>query len=142
MRVLGLDMGKVRIGVALSDETGTIASPLTTLDARESMDALSARIGDICIENQVDTIVIGLPLSMSGGDRGESARMVRIMGRALGAALGIPVTYLDERFTSTQAERALVGANVSRKRRKNVIDKVAASLILQTYLDGRQGDES
>lgn len=136
MRILGLDIGTVRIGVAVSDETLTIASPLTTLNARSSHEELTRQINVICKENQISKIVIGLPLSMSGGDRGESARMARRFGDALAEALdGVEVDYLDERFTSTQAERCLVSANLSRKRRKSAIDKVAAALILQSYLD-------
>jgi putative Holliday junction resolvase len=77
---------------------------------------------------------------MNGGDRGESARMARVFGAELDAALDVSVVYIDERYTSTQAERALLSANMKRAKRKTVIDKVAASLILQTYLDGRGGD--
>jgi putative Holliday junction resolvase len=138
---MGLDIGKARIGVALSDETGTIATPLTTLNARDDMAFLKGQLAKLCEEHGVSVVVIGLPLSMSGGDRGESARMARSFGKALESALDVSVVYLDERFTSTQAERALVDANMSRKRRKTVIDKVAASLILQTYLDGQDRDE-
>jgi len=72
---------------------------------------------------------------MSGGDRGESARAAKRFGAALTDALGLTVVFLDERFTSTQAERSLLDANVTRKRRKSTIDKVAAALILQSYLD-------
>ena len=140
MRILGLDVGKARIGVALSDETGTIATPLTTLDGKQKGALLIRQIRNICEENEVATVVIGLPLSMSGGDRGESARMARTFGRAIEGTLDITVVYMDERFTSTQAERALLDANLSRKQRKGVIDKVAASLILQSYLDGKSRD--
>jgi putative holliday junction resolvase len=137
VRALGLDVGSVRIGVALSDETLTIASPLSTLDGRRPLADLIAQISELCIEHQVDTIVIGLPLSMSGGEGGESARLARRFGDALEARLGALVVYLDERFTSLQAKRSLLAANLSRKRRKTAIDKVAASLILQSFLDSR-----
>ena len=140
MRSLGLDIGKTRIGVALSDETGTIASPFTTLDARESTLVLRKKIGEICEENDVSCIVIGLPLSMSGGDRGESARMAKAFGNGLEETMDITVVYMDERFSTTQAERALVDADVSRRRRKTVVDKVAAALILQAFLDSKDND--
>ncbi len=135
LRILGLDVGTVRIGVALSDETRTIASPLTTLNARLPTETLTNQIKTICDDNQVIKVVIGLPLSMSGGDRGESARMAKQFGERLADRTGIEITYLDERFTSTQAERSLLSANLSRKKRKSAIDKVAAALFLQSYLD-------
>jgi putative Holliday junction resolvase len=141
MRFLGLDIGTVKIGVALSDESGTIASPLVVLSAREGFSALLAEIERICSENDVGALVVGLPLSLGGGARGESARLARTLGDRLSAALGIDVTYVDERFTTAAADRALVTAEVKRQKRRAVVDKVAAALLLQAHLDARGGDE-
>ena len=141
MRYLGVDAGTARIGIALSDDTGTIASPYGFVSTRIGIDGVLQEIRTICDAHQVGTIVIGMPLSMSGEARGESARLARKLGEALEEALELEVVYVDERFTTTQAERALIGANVRRKKRKQVVDKVAAALILQSYLDGRSDNE-
>ncbi len=139
-RTLGVDAGTARIGLALSDETGTIASPHSFVNARIGLDGIVREIRSICDTHLVGTIVMGMPLSMSGEARGESARLARKLGEALEEALDVEVVYVDERFTTTQAERALIGANVRRKKRKQVVDKVAAALILQSYLDRRSDD--
>lgn len=141
MRTLGVDAGTARIGLALSDETGTIASPYGFVSTRIGFDGIIREIRAVCDAHQVGAIVMGMPLSMSGEARGESARLARKLGQALEGALDIEVVYVDERFSTTQAERALVGANVRRKKRKQVVDKVAAALILQGYLDGRSDDD-
>ena len=138
---MGLDVGTVRIGMALSDETGTIASPHGSMDAKMAFDKLVQKIRVVCETNDVGTLVLGMPLTMNGEARGKSARLARKVGAALGAALGLEVVYMDERFTTSQAERALIGANVRRQKRKRVIDKVAAALILQSYLDSRSQNE-
>ncbi len=140
MRYLGLDIGTVRIGVALSDESGTIASPLVSLSAKQGLGALLGEMRKICEENDVGGLVVGLPLSLTGDDRGESARLARTMGEKLGESLELEVSYVDERFTTAQADRLLVTANVRRSKRKTVVDKVAASLLLQSFLDTRGGD--
>ena len=135
MRCLGLDIGTVRIGVALSDETGTIASPLTMLRAEQPFEQLSETVRELCEANDVELLVVGLPLSMSGAAGGKSARLARKLGKALGAALALDVRFADERFTTAVADRALIGANVDRRKRKTLVDKVAAAVMLQTFLD-------
>lgn len=139
---MGLDIGTVRIGVALSDDSGTIASPLTVIPAEQPFEAVRDEVARICEEHEANRLVVGLPLSMSGEGGGVSARAAKKMGKKLGEALGIRVAFIDERFTSVQADRALLGANMGRRKRKGVIDKVAAAILLQAYLDARPDNES
>ncbi len=134
-RTLGLDVGSKRIGVALEDELGITAQPLTVLHVDK--DDTIGMIGDLCKKHSVGTVVVGLPLSMSGQDRGSSARRARALGEKLEQSLKIEVVFWDERFTTVQAEKLLKSANVKREKRKAVIDKMAATLILQGYLDAR-----
>lgn len=141
MRYLGLDIGTVRVGVALSDESGTIASPMTAVSAKAGFARMAAELKRICEEHDVGALVVGMPLSLSGHDRGESARLARRLGDQLSETLHIEVFYVDERFTTAQADRMLVGANVRRRARKNVVDKIAASLLLQSFLDSRGGHD-
>jgi putative Holliday junction resolvase len=137
MRFLGLDIGTVRIGAALSDDSGTIASPLATISATQPETAIQAEVQRICEEHEVEMLVVGLPLSMGGQGGGRSARKSKKLGRSLGEALGLPVAFADERFTTVQAVRVLIDANVDRKKRKTVVDKVAAAVMLQAFLDKR-----
>ena len=136
MRTLGLDVGSRRIGVALSDELGITAQPLVVLDAKNRREAV-ARIRELCAEHEVDMIVIGLPLSMSGGDRGSSAARAREFAGRLAEEVTAEIVLWDERFTTAQAERVLIQGNVRRKNRRAVVDKIAAALILQGYLDAQ-----
>jgi putative Holliday junction resolvase len=139
MRILGLDVGSERIGVALSDELGLTAQPLETIQVRGGNDPLT-RIVEICEEHEVGAAVVGLPLSLTGGDRGQSSRRARALGQALAEHLDMEVAYWDERFTTSEAERVLTSAGVRRAKRRQVVDKVAAALILQGFLDSRQSD--
>ena len=132
-RVIGLDVGTKTIGVAMSDPTRMLASPVTTL-GRKSVRADSAAIMVMIREQQVEEIVVGLPLELDGTEA-RSARLARQVGGALAEASGLPVHYVDERFTSVDAERQLIAAKMSRARRKQVIDQQAAVLILQSFLD-------
>ena len=131
-RILGLDPGERRIGVALSDPTGTIASPHSVIDLR-STDAATA-VRTICEEYDVGLIVVGLPTGLSGTE-GPSATAARTFGALIAEAAGLPVEYQDERFTTVTAEAALLEGGVRRDKRRDVRDKVAAAVILQTYLD-------
>ncbi len=133
MRILGLDVGSVRVGVALSDEDGIIASPLDVIEAEAG--EVVAAIGALCAAHGVRQVVVGLPLSMSGGERGDSARRAKALGTALAERLDVDVIFRDERFSTAAADRSLIGGNVRRAQRKDVVDKVAAALILQGYLD-------
>lgn len=133
MRILALDVGTRRIGVAISDESALIAQPLNYIDVK-SINPVN-EIARLCRENRVKRVIVGLPLSMSGGDRGTSSRRAKALGKVLEEKVGLEVVYFDERFTTTQADRALIEGNVSRQKRREVVDKVAAALILQAYLD-------
>jgi putative Holliday junction resolvase len=133
MRVLGLDVGDRRIGVALSDETGLLASPLPTLQRvgpKKDVSALAALVR----EHDAAAIVIGLPLNMDGS-AGPQAAKVQAFGESLKAAARVPVHFLDERLTTVEAEQILAERDVHWQRRKGLVDQVAAVLILQEYLD-------
>jgi putative holliday junction resolvase len=133
MRVVGLDGGTKRIGVALSDELGITAQPLTTLQNkkdRDVIDDLRVALGDV----QPDAFVIGLPLRLDGSEGG-AARKARSLARAVEEAFQVPVELWDERFTSVQAERMLIESGLRRDKRKGVTDRVAAAILLQSYLD-------
>ena len=135
MRVLGLDVGDIRIGVALSDETATLASGLPTLTRvgpRKDVKALAR----IVREREVGEVVVGMPWRLDG-TVGSQAEKVLAFVEALRRAVGVPVTLWDERLTSVAADELLAEAGVRRKHRKGKIDRAAAVLILQGYLDTR-----
>ncbi len=131
MRCLGIDYGRRRIGLALSDPTLLIASPLIIIENRGLKKTL-LQIVDIIKKNDVQQIVIGLPLH-ANGDESEMSQESRRFGAAF-TALGFPVEFVDERYTSFEAE-SMIG---NHPHSKNIIDKVAASIILQMYLDERR----
>lgn len=135
-RTLGLDVGRRRIGVAVSDELGLTAQALTVIDNTGGDDVLAA-IQALVREYNVGLVVIGLP-KRTDGARGPEAEYVREFGQRLAEGLAIPVEYWDERFSTAEAERLLVSAGVRRSRRRQVVDQVAAGIILQTYLDSRR----
>ena len=135
MRVLGLDLGSVTCGVSISDPLGMIARSVETIRfPEEDYEACLKRVLEIIKENQVEEIVLGLPKHMNGdvGIRGEVSKQFKAM---LEEACGLKVTLWDERLTTVAAERILISGNVSRKKRKKVIDQMAAVQILQSYLD-------
>ena len=132
-RVLALDFGDRRIGIALSDPLGLSAQPLMTL-ARTSWDRDLERIRALATEHEVRRIVVGLPLDMDGG-RGPRVRLTEVFIERVQKATGLPVIPWDERLTTVQAERILLEGDVSRARRRAVIDQVAAVIVLQAYLD-------
>ena len=136
MRVLGIDYGERRIGIALSDPTGVFAQPLTVVERRRGEDAAGAiaRIVELVRGHDAEEIVVGMPLDMSG-KVGEKAREVRRFAERLRSAAGVPVREWDERLSTVAAERALLEGGLRRSRRKKVIDKTAAALILGGYLD-------
>jgi len=133
MRFLGVDFGHKRIGLALSDESGTVASPLTYIDGG-GMAATSREIARISAERKVGKIVVGLPLRLDG-TRSEQTEHTLAFIVELQSATTIPVAKWDERLTSVQANRALLEGNVRRSERKEKIDKLAAQIRLQSYLD-------
>ena len=131
---MALDVGDVRIGLALSDITGIIASGYETY-TRKGVPQDYEYIRDFIIKNSVDGVVLGLPVNMDGSE-GPRVRITRQFGEELKEFIpNIPMTFLDERLTTVQAERMLIEGGVRREKRKKVIDKVAATLILQAYLD-------
>lgn len=132
-RLLGLDVGGKRIGVAVSDEGQILSSPWGMVE--QGRNAIED-IGRIARDAGAVAIVAGLPTGLSGRE-GAQAADTRRFADSVGAALDLPLSYWDERLTSSQAERMLVEAGLSRKDRRNQIDALAASLMLQTYLDSR-----
>lgn len=133
MRVLGLDVGDRRIGIALSDSLGFTAQPLAVLNRR----AATADAEAVCAlveRHQAEQVVIGLPLTMAGA-RGPQAKKVEAFADTLRRRLSVPIRLVDERLTTVQGERALKEAGATRRRRKQLIDQVAAQLILQQFLD-------
>lgn len=140
-RALGVDFGERRIGVALSDPTGTIASPFETVRRRAGKRMPLAALERIAREHGVTRLVVGLPLEPSGTENEWCAR-VRQAGDELARRLAVPVAYVDERMTSVRAERAVRGIGLPRSKReeKGRVDAAAAALILQAWLDrGEEG---
>lgn len=137
MRVLGIDFGVKRVGVALSDPTGTLASPLGTLQRRAGKRPPLRALEEMAAEHQVEKIVLGLPLTLAG-EEDDWCREVRAVGAALSQRTGVPVVYVDERFTSREAERRIRASGLPRHRReeKDRVDAGAATVILQAFLDG------
>ena len=137
MRLLGIDPGLRRVGVALSDEDGRIAMPLTTL-ARTGDAALVSALAALVAEHAVGVVVVGLPLRLDGTES-DSSRRARKLAAALGAQVAAELVLWDERLSTAQAERALREGGVRGRDKKAVVDQVAATLILQSFLDSRSG---
>ncbi len=133
MRIMGLDLGDKTIGVAISDEMGWTAQGIETIK-RENLKSDLNRLAQLITEYGVTEVVVGLPKNMNGtiGPRGE---LCQAFAKTVENSLKIPVRMWDERLTTMAAEKMLVAADVSRKKRKQVIDKMAAVMILQGYLD-------
>lgn len=144
MRVLGLDFGARRIGLALSDPDARIASPSGVLE-RQGRSRDLARLSAFVRDNQVGEVVVGLPLHLDGRE-GTGAEAARRFAHELAEACGVPVALQDERWTTREAERALAEAGPrSRRRRKRqvgTVDAMAAALILRTHLERRAGGEA
>lgn len=133
-RIIGLDFGTKRIGIALSDLLMITAQGLESYTRTDNEKLDLQHIAQICADNDVKLIVAGMPKNMNG-TLGPSAEMCKNLGDKLSRRTGIPIVYEDERLTSVYAERLLIEQDVSRKKRRQVIDKMAAVEILQTYLD-------
>lgn len=131
-RILGVDYGTKRVGLAISDGIGLTARPLDVVDRKELSETLQA----LAAEYDIDLVVVGLPTGLRGVE-GDSAAGARQLGTEIGETTGIDVVYVDERFTSRMAESALLESGMKRRDRKETVDKVAAAIILQTYLDSR-----
>ena len=144
MRKIGLDVGDRTIGVAVSDPLGITAQGITTIE-RVGIRKDSGKVLDYVREYECDVIVMGLPLSMNGEDSGQTEkvrdfrRMLENKMRSTGM-MGIEIVWQDERLTTVQAEKVMIAADVSRSKRKKVIDKQAAVIILQSYLDSHYSE--
>lgn len=133
---LGLDIGRKRIGVAGCDGTGLIATGLTTI-LRTSFVRDIEQFQELVQQRQVQVLVVGLPYNMDGS-LGFQAKQVQNYARRLAAALNLPLEYIDERLTSHQAEQMMIAQNISPSRNKGLVDRKAAALILQQWLDARR----
>lgn len=133
-RFLGLDVGDRRIGIAVSDLLGVTAQGVETYTRTDELQKDLDYIGKLAKDKGAARLIVGMPRNMNGS-YGEQAQKVRVFAEALEAACGLPVEYCDERLTSISARRVLLDADISRKKQKKVIDKLAAVLILQSYLD-------
>ena len=133
MRKICLDYGDVRIGIAMSDMLGIIASGLETYTRKDEQSDIE-HIVKLIKDNNVDTVVIGLPINMDGTS-GNRVEVTKAFGAKLAENTTAKVVYLDERLSSVSAEKLLIEADVRRDKRKQVIDKLAATIILQNYLD-------
>lgn len=133
-RALGLDLGSKRIGVAVTDRSGTIASPLLVLQRSSHRVGDHRRIAALVQEEEADVVVVGLPLNMNG-TAGPAAQAAVAEAEALATVVGVPVETYDERRTTTTAQAALREFNVRGPARRQVVDKVAAAVMLQGWLD-------
>jgi len=140
VRALGVDFGRKRIGLAVSDPTGTIASPLETVKQRAGKRPPLGRIAETAREWEVGHLVVGLPLDLSG-EENEWCAEVREMARKLAERIEVDVSFMDERLTSVRAQRTLRSVGLSRAalRDKSRVDAGAAQLILQAWLDRKEG---
>ncbi len=141
MRILGIDFGQKRIGVAISDPLGITAQPVTVIAKgktfSEDIEALTQTMSQY---DGIQEIVVGLPITMKG-EIGIQAQKVQEFVKALEEALPVKVSTFDERLTTAAVEKTLISAGLSRQKRKKVIDKSAASFMLQSYLDVKQNDK-
>ena len=139
-RIMALDVGEVTLGIAVSDALGITAQPVTTLKRRSLKNDFAA-IAELVREHEVTSFVVGLPLRLTGL-AGSAAEGAAAFAAKLQTSLGLPVQTWDERMSTVQAERALLEGDVSRRRRREVINQVAAAIILQSYLDSRRNPEA
>jgi putative Holliday junction resolvase len=139
-RILALDYGTKRIGVALSDELGWTAQPLETID-RRTLDRDIAHIAALVQSHEVAQVILGLPLQLDGRP-GPAVEAMRAFATKLEAGLPVPLVLWDERMTTKAAEDLLIAADVSRKKRKGVVDRIAAAILLQSYLAAQSPDSS
>jgi len=140
-RIMAIDWGERRIGVALSDETHTIASPHSVITRGNSLDRDLARLAEIAADSEVDLILFGMPVRMDGSMGSAAEGALQVIEKLMDKVQAEVKTW-DERLSTVAAERALIEGDVSRKKRKHLVDQVAAALFLQSYLDGCAGKES
>jgi putative Holliday junction resolvase len=139
--VLGLDLGSARIGVAVSDRSGIIASPLTVLQRSGSVSRDHQAIARLVHEEEAEAVVVGLPLNMNGS-MGPAAKAAVAEAQALATVVGVPVHTSDERRTTVTADRAMMEAGMKAPARRKVVDKIAAAVLLQHWLDGQAAQRS
>lgn len=132
-RLIGLDLGTKTIGLALSDQTRMIASPLETIRRKKFTQDVE-RLIELIVEHEVGGLVLGLPRNLNNTE-GPRAQSTRAFARNTGGRIALPILLWDERLTTAEAERALIAADTSRAKRADIIDQVAASIILQNVLD-------
>jgi putative Holliday junction resolvase len=137
-RLLGVDWGEARIGLAISDEARTIAQPLATLTRRPGKRIPMAKLLDLARAHAVTGVVVGLPLDESGNE-GDTARAARALADGIAARAGLPVALWDERFTTARVRRAVQEMGGSTRGRKGDVDALAAALLLQHYMDAKRG---
>ena len=134
VRAVGLDLGSKRVGVAIGDRTGTIASPLRVLQRSGSVTRDHEAIAKLVVEEEADIVVVGLPLNMSGSS-GPAAQAAIDEAAALATVVAVPVVTFDERRTTVTADRAMMEANMRAQARRRIVDKIAAAVMLQNWLD-------
>lgn len=137
MRVVGIDLGSKRIGVAASDATGSLASPYEVVERRGSSEETHREIARVAAEIGAERVIVGLPLSMDGS-RGPAAIAAAAEADQLAAALDVPVEVYDERLTTVEAERSMMAVGMKAGARRRAVDKVAAAVMLQSWLDGHR----
>jgi putative Holliday junction resolvase len=138
LRILAVDPGSKRVGLAVSDPTETIATGLSTIPA-EPASTLASRLADVARAQEASRIIVGLPIQLDG-KRGPAAAAATELSHGLRQASGLPVELVDERLTTVAAERSLIAAGVRREKRKLSVDRVAATLLLQSHLDRGKRD--
>lgn len=136
-RFVGVDYGTKRVGLAISDGLGLTARPLEVISRSDAV----ARLGSLRDEYDFDVVVVGMPTSL-GGKNTASAEGAVQLGSEIESALNVKVEYVDEKFTSRMANEALLESGMKRRERKETVDRVAAAIILQTYLDRRSGNSA
>jgi putative Holliday junction resolvase len=136
VRILGLDIGEKRIGVAVSDPSGTVATPLAVIDARKALGD-GRELARLVEDYEAELLVAGLPLSLDGSEGPQAAR-VRSAAERLAKLMALPLEFADERLSSASARRTMTEAGVSDRDKRGSIDMVAAAIFLQGYLDARK----
>lgn len=141
VRALGVDPGSKRIGLAVSDLSGTIASPLMVLHRSKSKQHDLHELARVARDEEAEVIVVGLPLNMDGSE-GKAAKAAIAEARRLATLVDVPVEMHDERLTTVTADRSMLEAGLNALERRKVVDKVAAAIMLQSWLDSREARES
>jgi len=134
VRVIGIDLGSKRIGIATSDRSGTIATPYTVLLRCGSMGGDHRNIAKMVAEEEAQAVIVGLPLNMDGSE-GKAAQAARVEAARMATVVGVPVHVHDERLTTVEADRVLMEQKMNAQARRRVVDKVAAAVMLQSWLD-------